>query len=205
MGPGSSTEAPRRAPTRLGPEARRTLLDIARRSIVHGLERGRPLPVEPGAFPPPLSEPGAAFVTLHHGGRLRGCIGSLEAHRPLVTDVAENAYAAAFRDPRFPPLTPAELPGLAVHVSVLSPPEPLPPAASEAEAAALLRPGIDGVVLEADGRRGTFLPEVWTQIPDPVQFLRHLKRKAGLPPEGWPPAVRLWRYTTEPFGEDGDG
>ncbi len=205
MGPGSSTEARHVPAPRLGPQARRTLLDIARRSIVHGLAHGRPLPVEAGAFPPPLSEPGAAFVTLHHGGRLRGCIGSLEARRPLVTDVAENAWAAAFRDPRFPPLTPAELAGLAVHVSVLGPPEPLPPAASEAEAAALLRPGIDGVILEADGRRGTFLPAVWEQLPDPARFLRHLKLKAGLPQEGWSPSYRLWRYTTESFGEDEDG
>jgi len=118
-----------------------------------------------------------------------------------VRDVAENAYAAAFRDPRFPPLAPQEWEGLAVEISVLGPPEPLPPVASEAEAAALLRPGVDGVILEGEGRRGTFLPAVWGQLPDPRQFLRHLKLKAGLPAEGWSPAWRLWRYATESFGE----
>ena len=202
MVPGSSTE-PRAAPAgRLDRTARRTLLQVARASIEHGLAHGRPLAVDPGRHPPPLAEPGAAFVTLHRGGRLRGCIGSLEAYRPLVVDVAENAYAAAFRDPRFPPLAPEELEDLAIEISVLGPPEPLPAAASEAEAAAMLRPGVDGVILELDGRRGTFLPAVWEQLPDPVLFLRHLKAKAGLPPDGWSPAIRLWRYTTESFGED---
>lgn len=201
MGPGSSTEAAATEGSRLDTAARRMLLEVARASIRHGLDHGRPLPVDPAAFPPPLAEPGAAFVTLHREGRLRGCIGSLEPRRPLVTDVAENAYAAAFRDPRFPPLAPREYEGLEIEISVLGPPEALPPAASEAEAAALLRPGVDGVILEGGGRRGTFLPAVWDQLPDPLQFLRHLRLKAGLPAEGWSPAWRLWRYTTESFGE----
>ncbi|MEA2079484.1 MAG: AmmeMemoRadiSam system protein A, partial [Pseudomonadota bacterium] len=102
-------------------EALRTaLLDTAWQSIGHGLAKGSPLKLEPDQFETPLSEPGASFVTLHLGEELRGCIGSLEAHRPLICDVGENAFSAAFRDPRFPPLKDAELESLSLDISVLS-------------------------------------------------------------------------------------
>ncbi len=179
---------------------RQTLLAVARDSIRHGLEMGQPLRLRPDDFDPELAGPGAAFVTLEHGGNLRGCIGSLEAHRPLVTDVAENAFAAAFRDPRFPPLSPAEFDDLDIHVSVLSPPEPLE-FDSEADLLTKIRPGIDGLIIEDLGRRGTFLPSVWESLPEPVLFWRHLKQKAGLPPDHWSPTLRVYRYTTESFGE----
>lgn len=147
-----------------------------------------------------LGEPGATFVTLTEDGRLRGCIGSLEAHRPVGEDVVANARAAAFRDPRFPAVTAAELPRLRVEVSLLSAAEPLTFAA-EADARAQLRPGVDGLILTARGHRGTFLPQVWEQLPDPADFLAHLKRKAGLPLTYWGPDVRLARYTVTKWTE----
>lgn len=146
------------------------------------------------------AEPGAAFVTLTVDGRLRGCIGSLEAHRPLVDDVRDNARAAAFRDPRFPPLSRDEFDKVRIEVSVLSPPAALP-VADRDDARARLRPGIDGVVLRAQGRRATFLPQVWEQLPDPDMFLSHLLRKAGLSDYYWGPDVRLERYTVSAYHE----
>ncbi len=180
---------------------REILLDIARRSIVHGLERHGPLAVDPDDYDARLRAPGASFVTLHLGKELRGCIGSLEAHRPLVSDVASNAYAAAFQDPRFPPLTAGELPALRIHISVLSAATPLR-FTSEADLLRQLRPAVDGLILEeGEIHRGTFLPSVWSSLPDPRQFLRQLKLKAGLPPDYWSDTLRVSRYTTESFGE----
>lgn len=140
-----------------------------------------------------LQKPGATFVTLTRFGRLRGCIGSLEAWRPLAEDVAENAIAAAFRDPRFPPLSPEEWPDTRIEVSLLSPPEPIL-FVNEADALAQLRPGIDGIILTGAGRRSTYLPQVWEQLPEPAAFLASLKHKAGLPVDWWGADVRLQRY-----------
>lgn len=186
-------------PMSLTESERDRLLTLARASIAHGLAHGRPLPVNPADFPVKLIEPAATFVTLELSGRLRGCIGRLEAARPLAEDVAENAYAAAFRDSRFPPVTAAESAGLTLHISVLSPSEPLY-FKSEADLIAQLRPGIDGLILSDAGRRGTFLPSVWEELPDPAEFLRHLKRKAGLPADYWSTSMKIQRYTTEMFG-----
>lgn len=179
-------------------ERGRTLLALARESLaaaVAGELAETDSPREPW-----LLEPGATFVTLRKDGSLRGCIGTVRAHRPLAVDVRENARAAAFSDYRFPPVTPEELPRLRVEVSLLSPPEPLP-ALTEAEACEMLRPGIDGVILECAGCRSTFLPQVWEQLPDLRAFLAELKRKAGLPRTFWSPDVRLWRYTVEKWEE----
>jgi AmmeMemoRadiSam system protein A len=186
----------------LGPEERRVLLELARSSIRHGLTHHRPQPVDPLDYAPALRELRAAFVTLNRGGRLRGCIGHLQACQALVQDVAENAYSAAFRDPRFRPLGADELADLEVHISVLSPPEPMS-VSSEADLLRQIRPGIDGLTLEAGGNRGTFLPAVWESLPQPEQFLSHLKRKAGLPPDYWSDAMRVSRYTTEAFDDAG--
>lgn len=177
---------------------RELLLALARQAIAHGLAHGRAPAVDPGDFPPALRENGAAFVTLEIADELRGCIGTLEAYRPLVVDVAHNAFAAAFRDPRFPPLAAREQAQLDIHVSVLSPPSPLP-VRDEADLLRQLRPGVDGLILAENSRRATFLPSVWEQLPDARDFLAHLKRKGGWPPGYWSAAMRVERYTTESF------
>ncbi|HUP30827.1 MAG TPA: AmmeMemoRadiSam system protein A, partial [Usitatibacter sp.] len=145
-----------------------------------------------------LRAPGASFVTLRLEGALRGCIGSIEARRPLGDDVAYNAYAAAYRDPRFAPLAKTEMPRLAIEVSVLSAREPLP-ATNEREALERIRPGVDGVYLEYHGLSATFLPQVWEGLPDPREFLGELRRKAGLSASFWDPELRLSRYTVEKY------
>lgn len=147
-----------------------------------------------------LGEPGATFVTLEQRGELRGCIGSLVAHRVLALDVRENALAAAFRDPRFPPLESRELDATAVEVSLLSPPSPVV-VANEDELLARLRPAVDGVVLELGARRATFLPQVWESLPDPRAFVGALKRKAGLPADFWSAGLRVSRYTVARWHE----
>ena len=131
---------------------------------------------------------------------MRGCIGTLEAHRPLGVDVRENAVAAAFRDPRFMPLTRAEFDDIRVEVSLLSPTEPLA-VANEEDALARLRPNVDGMVFEYGHYRSTFLPQVWEQLPEPAEFLAHLKRKAGLSMDFWSESVRLSRYTVSKWKE----
>jgi len=175
------------------------LLDIAKASIQHGLRSGRPLPINLDDFPPELTERRATFVTLQKHRQLRGCIGMLEATRPLAEDVAQNAFAAAFRDPRFPALTADEFSDLDIHVSILSPAEPMA-FTSEQDLISQLQPGIDGLILEEGRRRGTFLPSVWESLPSPEQFLRHLKQKAGLPPDYWSDNILIYRYRTEMFG-----
>lgn len=184
----------------LNPSQRHTLLDLARRSIEHGLREGRAIRIDPSHYSGVLAEQRAAFVTLKSEGALRGCIGHLEAVQPLVLDVAENAFAAAFRDPRFPPLADAELADLGIDISVLSPAQRLT-FASEEELLAIVEPGRDGLILEDGTARGTFLPSVWESLPDPREFLRHLKQKAGLRPDYWSDSVRISRYRTESFSE----
>lgn len=169
------------------------LLEVAWRAIRAGVAGGRAA-LCAADFPDALRELRATFVTLRRHEDLRGCIGSIEAHRPLVEDVAHNAFAAAFHDSRFPPLARHELEGLAVHLSVLSPLEALT-FHSEADLLRQIRPGIDGLLLEAGRRAGTLLPSVWDALPDPEDFLRTLKRKAGLAADYWSADVRVLRYT----------
>ena len=147
-----------------------------------------------------LQELGATFVTLTQKGQLRGCIGSLQAHRSLLDDVKANAAAAALHDPRFEPLTAPELEITEIEVSLLSALQPMQ-FSSEANALAQLRPGVDGVVLEYGRYRSTFLPQVWEQLPDAVQFMAQLKLKAGLPAHFWAAEVKLQRYTVSKFKE----
>jgi len=183
-------------------ETHRTiLLDTAWGSIRHGLETGTTVKVDAERLAAPLSEPGASFVTLHKGGELRGCIGSLQAFRPLIRDVAENAFAAAFRDPRFAPLQAHELPDLTLDISVLSVPLPMT-FNSEQDLLNQLRPHRDGLIVQDGQRRGTFLPSVWESLPEPDRFLQQLKLKAGLAPDYWSDSMQVWRYTTECFGGD---
>lgn len=145
-----------------------------------------------------LRAPTATFVTLRIAGELRGCIGTVDAHRPLGDDVAHNAHCAAYRDARFPPVTPAERALLELEVSLLSARSAID-VQCESEAVARLRPGVDGVVLEFAEMRATFLPQVWDNLPEPLDFLAELRRKARLPPRFWHPDMRISCYTVEKF------
>lgn len=175
---------------------RQQLLAIAKRSIEHGLQTGKPLAINLADFPAELAELRATFVTLEKNHQLRGCIGMLEALRPLAEDIAKNAYSAAFNDPRFPPLQAGELDGLDIHLSILTPAEPVS-FSSEQDLLTQLQPGIDGLILEEGHRRGTFLPSVWESLPEPEQFLRHLKQKAGLPADYWSDTLKVYRYRAD--------
>ena len=147
-----------------------------------------------------LNEPGATFVTLTLSGQLRGCIGSLEAHRSLIDDVRKNAVASAFRDPRFNPLSPKELTEVVIEVSLIGPATPIR-FSGEQEALSQLNPGEDVLILEYGHHRATFLPQVWEQLPDPRSFISHLKNKAGLAEDFWSDDIRLSRYTVQKWRE----
>ena len=147
-----------------------------------------------------LEKPGATFVTLHLHGELRGCIGSLEAKRPLIDDVQNNALASAFRDPRFAALEREEFADVVIEVSLLGKSEPIH-FHDEQDAVAQLNPGKDGVILEYSLHRATFLPQVWSQLPDPQKFLARLKEKAGLSADFWSDDIRLSRYAVQEWGE----
>jgi AmmeMemoRadiSam system protein A len=174
---------------------------LARRSLEQAFAPAAPLAGwRPLAAAGWLRRPAASFVTLRVAEALRGCVGSVEVSRPLAEDVWENARAAAFRDCRFPPLLQAELPGVAIEVSLLSPLESLG-RLSRQEAERALRPGIDGLLLHYSACRGLFLPQVWEQLPSPDRFLAELAKKAGLPAGFWAAGVELWRFTVEKFAE----
>jgi uncharacterized protein len=189
----------RTEPASQGPHGKH-LLQIARAAISNALGQPVALPEPAGDTSDVLQALGASFVTLNQQGQLRGCIGSLQAHRPLITDIQANAVAAALHDPRFAPLTLLELDITTVEVSVLSAMQPMT-FVSEAHALAQLRPGVDGVVFEFGRYRSTFLPQVWEQLPDAAEFLAYLKHKAGLAPTFWAAEVRLQRYTVHKFKE----
>ncbi len=179
------------------------LQTIAKESILTGLEQGSPLAVTVSDYAEHLQEKRATFVTLklpaaNNNDALRGCIGSLTPYRALVEDIAHNAYAAAFSDPRFPALEQQEYKQLKYHISILSDTTPMQ-FDSEQALLAQIRPGIDGLVLQDNNRQGTFLPSVWEQLAEPEEFLRHLKRKAGLPADYWSPTLQVSRYTVESF------
>jgi AmmeMemoRadiSam system protein A len=150
---------------------------------------------EPIEVPPLLAEPGASFVTLERQGALRGCVGTLEAIRPLYEDVQRNAVRA-MHDPRLPAVTVDDWPDLDVKVSVLTAPEPLPVAGRD-ELLAAVRPGVDGLIITDGPRRATFLPAVWAKLPEPDRFLDALLAKAGL--TGWPEGLAVRRYESIEF------
>jgi AmmeMemoRadiSam system protein B/AmmeMemoRadiSam system protein A len=179
----------------------KTLLDTAAASIDHGLRWGDGLAVNASEYPDALQVARASFVTLKANGRLRGCIGSVEAHRPLIEDVAANSFAAAFRDDRFGRLSMEERPGIELSISVLEEPLPLQ-FEDEAALLAQLRIGQDGLLIRCDGRRGLFLPQVWNMLEDPGDFLRQLKVKAGLPADHWSDDFRAWRFAANTVSSD---
>jgi len=182
--------------TVVDPQLGDALLARARNAIARDL--GAAQMMEPEH--PALHQPGSTFVTLTLKGELRGCVGTLEAFRPLDQDVRENARAAAFRDRRFAPLRTGELAGIRVEVSLLSSSAPIR-FATEEDAIRQLRQGIDGVILENGRQRGTFLPQVWEDLPDPRQFMSQLKRKAGLAADFWSEDLKLYRYEVQKWSE----
>ncbi len=190
MDPSYSTKAD------LPNEDQQTLLRIAQESIQQGIKTGQPLQPNLQDYSAPFQEMRATFVTLHLKEKLRGCIGIIEAIRPLIIDVAANAYAAASRDPRFSPVQQEELDRLVISISILSPRESIE-FSSEEDLIQKIRPGIDGLILRDKGQQGTFLPAVWKECPDPKEFLSHLKMKAGLPPLHWSETVTIERFTVE--------
>lgn len=185
----------------LSEQQRQVLLKLARRSIAHSLQHEGALKVDPANFRPPLSEPGACFVTLKINGQLRGCIGHLQAIQTLVEDVVDNARSAALLDRRFQPLTVAEFSHIHIHISILTPEQPLP-VDDEADLLKKLRPGVDGLTIEYGSHRATFLPAVWEQLTEPAEFVNHLKQKAGLPRDFWAEEMKCAVYQSVAFGEE---
>ena len=184
---------------RIQPDTGQLLLVIARAAIARELGLARPSAQEDAQW---LRDLGACFVTLRQGEDLRGCIGTLRAHRPLLEDVKANAVAAAFRDPRFRALVAEELESTQLEISLLSPLESLV-FDNEQHALSQLRAGHDGIVFEYGFHQSTFLPQVWEELPDPTEFIAHLKQKAGLPPDFWDPELKLARYTVSKWCEEG--
>lgn len=189
---------------RLNEAERRQLMDAAHQALEHVVHRGRPPEVAVQTFPMPLRAARRTFVTLEIGGSLRGCIGTVQAISPLVRDVVENTYKSAMQDPRFGPLTAAELPRVALTVSILSHNRPIA-FTDEADLLGQLRPGVDGLIIRDGGRSALFLPKVWDALPEPDAFLRHLKAKAGLNPNVETGTLDVFRFTAETFGSDGIG
>lgn len=184
------------ATTHLPAADKAELLALARQSIEYGLEHAQVMPIQVDALPEQLRPAGASFVTLTLGGTLRGCIGTLEAKDPLGIDVVQNAFAAAFRDPRFPELRRAEWKDVDIHISILSASLDIH-CDSELDLIRQLRPGTDGLILSEGRRHATFLPSVWEQLPEAEAFIHHLKLKGGWAPDYWSEELRAERYTVE--------
>jgi AmmeMemoRadiSam system protein A len=178
--------SPAKNPSDISREEGNALISLAQRSIMQRLGLAVVASADLDALlqRPVFKQHRASFVTLKKAGQLRGCIGALTADEPLAANVSRNALSAAFHDPRFAPLQPAEWAQIVVEVSVLTPTQPLHYNAGE-ELPHLLRPGIDGVVLRKKGASATFLPQVWQQLARPEDFLAHLCLKAGLPADAW--------------------
>lgn len=189
------------ATSRFSPDQQRQLALLAWQALSHGLCDGPPPAVGGAAW---LQEPAATFVTLTLHGELRGCIGNLRPTSGLGASVARNAEHAAFADPRFGPLQRHELPALRVEISVLTPMVALqvPDRAALLQA---LRPGVDGLWVQAAGRAATYLPAVWDDVPQAAAFVDSLWRKAGLPLLAWPPDIALWTYQADKFAAPDSG
>jgi len=187
----------------LGAGSRAALLQIAVTTVAEGLRTGDELTPEPHLFHhPELGAAGAAFVTLERAGRLLGCVGGLQPVLPLVSAVARGAYAAAFEDPRLPPVDEDDFCAMSVKVSVLSALEPFAVDGFD-DLLGTVRPGVDGLVVVAPLRQATLLPSVWRQLPDADAFVDALWQKAGLRPGVWPDGLRMLRYTTQEFADPG--
>ncbi|MGD8603251.1 MAG: AmmeMemoRadiSam system protein A [Anaerolineales bacterium] len=165
-------------------DQQRALLKIASQAVKATALGQPPNRLDLSQLSPELMRKGASFVTLTNQGDLRGCIGSIEARLPLAEDVQAHAVDASSRDYRFSPISENELAQIAVEISVLTPPIPLP-YQEPSQLLGKLRPGIDGLLLQYQMHRSTFLPQVWEKLPDPAQFLTALCLKARLPGDIW--------------------
>ena len=192
---------PRSPCIELEPAQRQALLQQARRSIEQGIGSGRPLPVALDALEPAMKNPAAVFVTLKKDGALRGCIGSLEARVALVQAVADSAFNAAFRDPRFSPVDDEELQRIEIEISVLSEMQDWRPGSRQSLLQGL-RPGTDGLLIQDQGHRATFLPQVWEKMASAEEFLGQLMMKAGLPAGYWSDTIQVQRYEVLSFHEN---
>lgn len=181
-------------------EQQKILLQLAHEVIVRGIQTKDQLTVKIENYDAKLQQISASFVTLQKNGELRGCIGSLKATQALVQDVAKNAFSAAFRDPRFSPVSADEMPLVKIHISVLNPAEPMN-INSELDLISQLRPGVDGLIIQDHYHRATFLPSVWESLPDATEFVRHLKHKAGFTSHYWSPQIQAFRYTVTSIKE----
>lgn len=175
---------------------RRTLLQLAVVAVRDRLHQRPPSPSDPTTWTEPLRELRATFVTLRRRGELRGCCGTVRPREPLARDVVRSALSAAFSDPRFASVEPHEFVELDLHISLLSRPQSLS-ILTEADLVAVVRPGIDGLILSDESHQGVFLPSVWEQVATPREFVRRLKQKAGFSPDHWSPWLRVERFTAE--------
>lgn len=181
---------------RLPTRAANTLLDVARRVVIKGAQLGQMPKLNVQDMPRLLMAWRPTFVTIKIGDRLRGCYGSFVATQPMIHDVAQSAYAAAFKDARFKPMTMAELSQAELGLSILSVACRLP-IKDEADLHRQVRPGIDGLILRDTGHQGLFLPTVWDQLQTPDEFVKGLKRKAKLPEDHWSDTLEIYRFTAE--------
>jgi len=180
------------------PDSLRAELKDAARTVLRGVGRSSKIDMALDSYPAPLLAARRTFVTLRERGELRGCIGSVEAHQPLILDVVRNALASATADQRFKPVTEEEAARLDIHISILSHDRPMV-FGSEDNLLEQLRPDVDGLMIRDGAHRSLFLPQVWAMVPDRRAFLEHLKTKAGLPADHWSPSFQAWRFTTESF------
>ncbi len=188
-------------PESLSQENRNVLLKLARQSMALAVKEKQRLQLDLKTYALPLQEHGASFVTLTIQQGLRGCIGALEAHQPLVEDVCEHASAAALEDYRFPPVSIRELDTIQIEISRLTQPHALS-YLDPNDLVAHLTPGQDGVILKDGMRRATFLPQVWEKLPDPAQFLGNLCEKMGAPYFLWQQKkLQVFTYQVEEFHE----
>ncbi len=183
---------------RLTDDDRARLKETAREGVRSGARSGAAPAVDVAALSWPLRAHRATFATITLDGALRGCIGSPAPVQPLAVDVARNAARAASADPRFPRMSDAEADRAEASISILSTPRAIDCGSEDALVAAL-EPGVDGLILRADHRAGLFLPQVWKQLPDAGDFVRHLKAKAGIAEREWPAGLRAERFSTESF------
>ncbi|WP_062263433.1 AmmeMemoRadiSam system protein A [Endozoicomonas arenosclerae] len=185
----------------LSEQDKKSLLRLARHTIAEACVEGNAPKLDTQQYPDRLQAHRATFVTLQKLGELRGCIGSLTPQKPLIEDIAYNAFASAFRDQRFFPVTENELADLSIEISVLTPMSTMN-VDNEEDLLSQLTPGVDGLLIQGEYHKATFLPQVWEQLPDPNEFLLHLKHKAGLQSHAWPDDMECFSYQCLKFKEE---